>query len=166
MTNIKSQIKSLYDYHWHTNQIMIDSATGLDESQLTEHPGYGHGSILDLLVHILRAENSWRLALETGQQTTSINKDDLPDLESIREGFSGEQQAWKILLAELEDTQIAGDIELTSWHGDVYNFSYWQILQHVVMHGMQHHSELAQLLTQKGRSPGDIDFIFYQFPSK
>jgi hypothetical protein len=27
---------------------------------------------------------------------------------------------------------------------------------------MQHHAELALLLTQKGKSPGDIDFIFYE----
>jgi hypothetical protein len=26
---------------------------------------------------------------------------------------------------------------------------------------MQHQAELAQLLTNKGRSPGDIDLIFY-----
>jgi uncharacterized damage-inducible protein DinB len=37
----------------------------------------------------------------------------------------------------------------------------WRIFQHLVLHGMQHHTELAQLLTAKGQSPGDIDFVFY-----
>jgi len=35
-------------------------------------------------------------------------------------------------------------------------------LQHLILHGMQHHTEIAQLLTLKGQSPGDIDFIFYE----
>ncbi len=32
----------------------------------------------------------------------------------------------------------------------------------LVLHGMQHHAELALMLTQKGKPPGDIDFIFYK----
>ncbi|MFN8458639.1 MAG: hypothetical protein U0401_28965 [Anaerolineae bacterium] len=34
--------------------------------------------------------------------------------------------------------------------------------QHLILYGMQHQTELAQLLTAKGRSPGDIDFIFFR----
>ena len=35
------------------------------------------------------------------------------------------------------------------------------MLPHLVNHGTQHRSEAALLLTQAGRSPGEIDLIFY-----
>ena len=35
------------------------------------------------------------------------------------------------------------------------------ILHHVVIHGMQHRSEAAAILTDYGHSPGNIDFIIF-----
>jgi uncharacterized damage-inducible protein DinB len=32
---------------------------------------------------------------------------------------------------------------------------------HVVLHGMQHRSEAAAILTDYGQSPGDIDLIVF-----
>ncbi|MGH2491533.1 MAG: DinB family protein, partial [Candidatus Limnocylindria bacterium] len=37
----------------------------------------------------------------------------------------------------------------------------WYFLVHMVTHSQQHRSESAQLLTQLGRSPGDVDFLDY-----
>jgi uncharacterized damage-inducible protein DinB len=35
------------------------------------------------------------------------------------------------------------------------------MLAHLANHGTQHRSEAATLLTAIGRSPGDLDMIFY-----
>ena len=37
----------------------------------------------------------------------------------------------------------------------------WQMLAHLANHGTQHRSEAAVLLTRAGRSPGDLDMIFF-----
>ena len=40
-------------------------------------------------------------------------------------------------------------------------FPLWYYVLHMVTHSNQHRAESAQLLTQLGRSPGDIDFLDY-----
>jgi len=157
----KSHIQTLFAYHWHTTQHLMDCAAKLEEADFKENPGYGHGSIHDLLFHLLRTDSNWRLGLETGQQLALIRKEDFPDLRSLRDGFQREQGEWQILLDKLEADEIESDISLTNRHGDIVSMPRWEIFYHLVLHGMQHHAELAQLLTGKGQSPGNLDFIFY-----
>ena len=157
----KSLFLNLFAYHWHTNHHLMACAAKLIESQLKDNPGYGHGSIHDLFFHLLRTDQSWRMGLETGRQTSPLREVDYSDLMSLQTGFEGEQQAWQELLESLEPEQIEGNVDLTNWCGDIITFPRWRILQHIVLHGMQHHSELAQLLTSKGQPPGDMDFIFF-----
>ena len=52
----------------------------------------------------------------------------------------------------LDDAWLAGTDE---------GVAFWQMLAHVVNHGTQHRSESAALLTQAGRSPGDLDMIVW-----
>ncbi|MGW8252140.1 MAG: DinB family protein, partial [Anaerolineales bacterium] len=150
-----------FDFHWQTTDRLMGRAERLTEVQVHEHPGYGHGSIHDLLFHILRTDISWRRALQTGKQLAPIQEEDFKTLGDLQDGFRGEQGEWQALLEGLSAEQIEGTIELTSWRGDVFNMTRWRILQHLVLHGMQHHTEVAQLLTSHGQSPGDIDFIFF-----
>ncbi len=160
----ESQFSTLFAYHWQTTDRLLKCAARLSEDDYFEHPGFGHGSIHDLFYHLLRVDLSWRKALEAGQQQSSIEADDYPSCQALQTGFDDERQAWQTLLESVDGEAIEGETDLTTWRGDTMTFSYWHILQHLVLHGMQHHAELAQLLTAKGQSPGDIDFIFYTSP--
>ena len=154
--------QTLFNYQWHTTRRLLASAGNLETATYHENPGFGHGSIHDLFVHLLRAGSGWRIALETGQQQPGLRREDLPDLPAVKAGFETEATAWGALLEQLTDDQIIAEVTLTNWRGEPWTFPLWRVLQHLNLHAMQHHTELAQLLTAQGQSPGDIDFIFYR----
>jgi uncharacterized damage-inducible protein DinB len=157
----KKQFKFLFAYTWHTTLRLLDCAQRLSAAETQENPGYGHGSIHDVFFHMLRGANSWRVALESGKQQRGLRAESYPDLAAIRAGLVEEQQAWLAMLDGLSPDQIEGDVNLTNYRGESSDTPRWLVLQHIVLHSMQHHADLAQLLTARGQSPGDIDLIFY-----
>lgn len=157
-----SQFKILFDYQFHTIDRLLVEAAKLTDSQLVEDPGYGRGSIHGLLFHLLGVSRGWREGLETGHRPPPMDINNYPTLETLQAGFQQERAHWDNLFLSIDDQTIQGNIDLT-WRGATMTMPYWRILQHLILHGMQHHAELAQLLTEQGHSPGDLDFIFYQW---
>ena len=158
----KTQFEILFAYHWHTTHRLLELASRLSETDYKDSPGYGHGSIHDLFFHLLRTDQSWCMALQTGKQLAPLRPGDYPDLPLLVSALEAEQQNWQALLDGLSAAEIEAEVALTSWRGKTHTIPRWRVLQHLVLHGMQHHAELAHLLTTKGQSPGDLDFIFYR----
>ncbi len=160
--SLSAHYQTLFSYHWHTTRRLLESAASLDEEVYHDNGEYGHGSVHDLFLHLLRADQGWRIGLETLQQQPGIQAEDFPTIESITSEFEMEESAWEMYLNGLRDVEIEADLTLTDMRGNPRTFQLWRILQHLILHGMQHHSELAQIFTIKGQSPGNLDFIFYQ----
>lgn len=158
---LKQQYQTLFDYSWYTLHKLLDQAALLDESAYHAQPGYGHGSIHDLFFHMLATYRNWRVGLQSGRRQPRIQPSDYSTFAAIKAAFAEEQAAWQAFLASLSDEEIAGTISAASVGGEPSQLTDWRKLQHLVLHAMQHHTELAQLLTNQGHSPGDIDFIFY-----
>jgi uncharacterized damage-inducible protein DinB len=158
---IKQHYQTLFAYTSHTTRQLLDTAALLDEADYQARSVYEHRSIHDLFFHMLATAYGWRVALETGQQPARLQAEEYPSLESIRTGFAQERAAWHTLLEPLSDEEIDGSIALTTVRGETSSIPMWRVFQHLILHAMQHHTEIAQLLTGNGLSPGDIDFIFY-----
>jgi uncharacterized damage-inducible protein DinB len=158
----KLQFQTLFAYHWHIMAHLVERAAQLGEADYKDNPGYSQGSIHALLFHLLRSDRNWRTALETGQRPTPPRPEDYADLKALQAGFEQEQAAWQALLDKLSADEIESDVSLTNWRGDSMTMPRWRFLQHVILHGMQHHADLAHWLTVKGQSPGNIDFLFFQ----
>lgn len=153
---------TLFAYHWHTTNRLLDVATALAGEDYYAPSEFGHGSLHDLFFHLLRTDQGWRIALESGVQQPPLLPDDFPTLAALRTGFDAESSAWQNYLAALSPQEIEGTANLTTRRGDRFPVPRWRVLQHLILHGMQHHTEIAHLLTARGHSPGDIDFIFYR----
>ena len=150
-----------FAYHWRTTDRLLNLTVSVDQGVFERSSAYGDRSIRDLFFHILATDAGWRGALETGQRPAPLAGQDFPDLASLRSGLADEESAWDALLANLDDGALESEAVLRS--GDrTMRVARWRVLQHLVLHGMQHHAELAQLLTAVGHSPGDLDFIFFR----
>ena len=74
----------------------------------------------------------------------------LPTVDELRARWETEWSAVDAWLQTLTDGAVATLRE---------GVPVWQLLAHVVNHGMQHRSEAAALLTAEGRSPGELDLF-------
>lgn len=155
-------IRTLFDYHWAMVERLMDGCEGMEAAAYHEAPGSNRRSAHELLWHLLRTDRAWRISLETGNQPVPLAGEEFPDLAALRAGFAAERAAWDGFLATLDDEAVDAVVALTSLRGNVWPLPRWRVLHHLALHGMQHQTELAAILTDAGRSPGDIDFIFYR----
>jgi uncharacterized damage-inducible protein DinB len=87
--------------------------------------------------------------------------DELGTVETLREFSEAEAELMGILLNDWSDDSFDEEVLVTRWDGKTYPLVRWQMLQHLLLHSMQHRSEAALMLTDYGHSPGDIDFLFF-----
>ena len=159
----KDHILILYGYQYHANARIRQAAEKVRVEDYYIDSGYSHGSLHELLFHILRTEHVWRTILHTGAPPgPPLALEDFPDLPSLETQWEKEEQAMRQYIDSLSDDQLDAEIAATDWRGATHRMKRWRILLHVILHGMQHRSEAAALLTSFGQSPGNLDFIFYE----
>lgn len=160
----KTILATAVGYHrWATTRI-LDGVGRLSDEQYRALDSYGGRSVHDTLFHMLRVDHVWRTVCERpGEPLTPLAPEDHPDLAAIREAWVREADVLTALLDRLSDDDLAAVVEIRDWRGQVSQIERWRTLYQMLLHGMQHRSELAQVLTEHGHSPGDIDFIIYTF---
>jgi uncharacterized damage-inducible protein DinB len=150
-------------HHWATERI-LEGAGRLEEAAYRGAGANGGRGVHDTLFHMLRVDHVWRTVCERpGEPFTPLAPEDYPDLATIRVAWEREAEALFAILDRLSDDELAVVVEIRDWRGQASRIERWRTLFQMLLHGMQHRSELAQLLTEHGHSPGDIDFIIYTF---
>ena len=159
----REMLITLFEYNQWANGRVLDQAEKVTDAQWTAEPDPEGRSLQEILAHYIRTERVWRLLSAHGM----IRDGDLPDIEELGtvealRGFSeAEAELMGILLNDWSDDSFDEEVMVTRWDGKTYPIVRWQMLQHLLLHSMQHRSEAAVLLTDFGHSPGDIDFLFF-----
>lgn len=147
-----SDIRFLYDFdRWATRRILA-AADGVDDTTWSAPNAIGDRGLGGILVHHLGAHQRWRNGLAETGESPRPETGPLPMPAELSAWWEAE---WIALDGWLE-TLVEGWLETVD-----EGVPYWQMLAHVVNHGTQHRAEAAALLTSAGRSPGDLDMIFY-----
>lgn len=161
--NLES-ISLLYAHNIWANDRLLGAAAGISPAQFTRSVPWlnGGGSLRSVLVHLYGAEWTWRSRCMLGISPTSLpQEEEFPTLESLYERWREESETMRYYIAGLTSARLSDPIQYKNTRGRSFQQPLWQILSHVVLHGMQHRSEAALLLTEFGRSPGDLDLIRY-----
>lgn len=157
----KQDITLLYKYNqWSTAKI-LDAASGVSEEQYLAPAPFPHGGLRGTLVHALFAEWIWRNRWEGTSPTYRLKPEDFPTFESLRARWLDEEKLLMTFVENLTEERLNTSFDYTSTEGARHRRVLWQAMAHVVNHGTQHKTEAAAILTGYGRSPGDIDLIWY-----
>ena len=149
-----------FSFHFDETQRLLELARVLPEGLYRTQITYSHASMHNTFAHLLNADQLWRNVI-AGTQPSFLAAEDIADIDALVALFEIERQGWRGLIATLDEEMLLSSIERQSPFGTVV-LPIWQTLQHVILHGMTHHTELARMLSEAGHSPGDVDFLFYQ----
>ncbi len=159
---MKELLTRLFAYNQWANRHILEGASQLDQGQLLGTTPFSHGSLQNLLFHMLRTEWVWRNLAERQTLPPGIPLlEEFPTLNSIKIRWESEAGSMHNFLLLSNDADLSKIVEVSDRRGVEHQYAIYQMLAHIILHGMQHRSEAAAILTGYGRSPGDMDFIFY-----
>jgi uncharacterized damage-inducible protein DinB len=134
---------------WGTQRI-LDAADGIDAETWAKPDVVGERGLGGVLVHQLGAFQRWRHFLSGSKEEPRPEREPLLDVAELRSRWEVEWDAldaWLRTLAPEDLERVEDGVEV------------WKSLLHLFNHGTQHRSEVAALLTEAGRSPGDLDLV-------
>jgi uncharacterized damage-inducible protein DinB len=156
------EIRTLFEYNDWANDLVLDAASQLHHDEYYARSKLNHHSLHETLVHILSAEWIWRKRCEGESPSILLSEADIPTLEQLVQRWQAERDARRRFVATLDDERLAREIVSYSTTGGAPHSNLLShILLHLVNHGTQHRSEVAQFLTGHDISPGDLDLILF-----
>lgn len=158
----KIDLLFLLDYSDWANQKLSKAARQLSADQFAAPQRATYGSLRGMMVHILVSHQVWLSRCRTGRMPAALPEhNEFPDWSSLEDRLQVETSAWRSYLETISEADVQRCVAYTTSRGETFSTPLWQIVVHLVNHATQHRSEAAEVLTQMGCSPGDLDVIWY-----
>jgi uncharacterized damage-inducible protein DinB len=155
--SLAEHARLLFEYNRYANAIVLDHALDLDDAALDATGDASRGSIRACLQHIVSAQAVW-LSRWNGRPLRAL---DVTTRESLRAAFEASDDALREFASELDDASWARLVDYTDTKGNPHTVPLGVLITHVVNHGTLHRGEAGVMLAAHGRSPGDLDFVFF-----
>lgn len=156
-TDLAAYLRALVDYDAASNEQLLDAAAGLSDADLDASYGPGFPTIRANLSHMLTAQNVW-LSRWTRKPPAPANASSLDEL---RATFEASHAAIRAYVGARTAEDLVAPVEYVDSRGVAHAERLWVLVAHVVNHGTHHRAETGLLLAAHGRSPGDMDFVYW-----
>jgi uncharacterized damage-inducible protein DinB len=144
---------------------MMKNAASLTKEQFEQDTRFPIHSIKETLVHTLSAEFAYRMRC-SGQQYTPLKMEAFADLAAVRAAWQKEEAEMRAYLSRVTDEELNQAVTYKVSTGEEYTRLRLTLLTQLLFHSMQHRAEVAQMLTEFGHSPGNIDYTVFRAERK
>ncbi len=156
-----NHIRCMFEYNYWCNQLIMDTAENLSDEQFDQQTQFPINTLKETLVHTMSAERIYRMRL-AGENPSGVEKEEFDSLTAIRDFWATEEKQMLTYLDGLDDAVAGESFNYTvASTGKEYERVRADIFTQLLYHGMQHRAEMAQMLTEFGHSPGNIDYLIY-----
>jgi uncharacterized damage-inducible protein DinB len=145
-------VRDLFAYDRWATERLLGVLPGIEAETWSATNVVDERGLGGILVHQLGAYQRWWHGLADQSGEFRPERKPLPTPEALIAAWRAEWPAAAAWLATIDDAWLSRDDE---------GVRFDRMLQHVVNHGTQHRAEAAAILTQAGRSPGDLDMIVW-----
>jgi uncharacterized damage-inducible protein DinB len=156
-----TMVRSLFEYNYWAVDRVLRVASRLKPSQLTSQTAIPHGSLWATLFHSLGAEWLWIERCKGHSPSSFLAGEESPDLQIMSEKWAAQRATTLAFLHSLDEQEFSRTVSYKSLKGTARSNILGDILIHVATHTIQHRAEAAQILTELGQSPGDLDYDEY-----
>src|SRR5262245_57340252 len=152
------QLSRLVAYNQWADERILAAIEGVSAEELTRPREAYFGTIAANLRHTLVAQRNW-LRRWQGESP----RPDEPITVAWREAYGETHAAFHNYVARLSNADADRVVRYMDLRGNAREIVLAHAITHVVNHGTAHRAETGLLLERLGRSPGDLDYLFYCF---
>lgn len=149
----------MYDFTCWGRELILEQAAKLTPEQFVQETRFPIKSVRATLAHTLSAESGY-YARCVGQPHSGLPETDFPDVASLQARWQVEQEKMRAYLAQVSEAELNEAVTYKTPQGEITRTRILLIKQ-LFFHSMQHRAELAQMLTEFGYSPGNIDYTLF-----
>ncbi len=163
---MKAYVEQLIDYNYWANGLIMKFVEKLSAAEFIQDISYSQNSVRDILAHIMLSERLWLDRMNGKSRVLDeykkfSNPSRFGTLKTLYNEWFDLELRMREFLANMSAEKLTEGFSYQRSDGSEYENSYLDVFTQLVLHGMQHRSELAVILTNLGHSPGNIDYSVY-----
>jgi uncharacterized damage-inducible protein DinB len=145
----RSALLVMHAYNDYANQLVLDTALKMKPEELSRNSSPSHGSVNELLLHIVLCEYGFILRCK-GIPLDSIQEDfDTLSFQGIRDLYTKISEMRKDYLDHVDEKEL-NEIVSIQIAKHPLNLSRWQMLAQALIHSTHHRGELSIVMTGLG----------------
>ncbi len=155
-----TDIQELFAYDAWANARLLAAAATLTPEEFAAPTRFPRASLRACLLHILNAGRFNLGQWQGGAPLPALAATDFPDVATLAAQVARDEATMRAFVTALTDADLDQPRTITFTEDGVCVIApLWKLMAHIVNHGTQHRSDAAQMLTELGHSPGDLDLM-------